>query len=194
MKKSMVKSGKKNVIKKACLIALILSFSMCKNENEKQYYSTGEVEQECEKTSENKYTCTQFYKTGEISAKNEIVNGIPEGYYTGYTKTGNVEFRTSNREGKVNGKYISYFPNSGKIKMIINSIAGEKEGFYCTFYETGAVMYHGNYVHSMKEGKEYTFYSNQILKEIKTFEKDTLKYSQCFDSTGVFYEIRKHKF
>ena len=61
----------------------------------------------------------KYFKSGEVSKKENYIDGKLQGEYFWYYKSGEVQKKSKWVDGKVQGEYIEYY-ESGEIKEIKN--------------------------------------------------------------------------
>ena len=78
------------------------------------------------------------------------------------------------RDGKKEGKWVSYFHSTGKKKSEYNFKDGEMDGLHTQWYENGQKKWEGNYKDGKKDGLENHWFENG-QKEFEVTMKDGKK-------------------
>lgn len=112
------------------------------------------------------------YRTADISNIREKDGMI---YYSGDTTpfTGKVrdeKDRTYYKDGRPNGKWITFFPN-GNIKSIENWEDGKLNGKYVIYQENGIKVMETNYLMGQDNGKYFLYHENGVLQIEGQFKK-----------------------
>jgi len=109
-----------------------------------------------------------YYESGELKTKTEVVDNLKNGKQLGYYKSGEVEFIKHWRNNEIDST-CKYFYRSGVIKSIYKYSQGSINGYYTSYYESGNV--HEERLYNSGQIIEcFTYFdSSNLLKEIKKY-------------------------
>jgi len=127
------------------------------------------------------------YDDGSIQSEGIVENGLKEGVWKTYSKTGLLESTEEIKKGKLDGKYREFYEN-GNLKLEIDFVKGKQDGKFKLFYETGELqiegimkdnIHHGDYKLFYKSGKlhQEVNYINNLMegKRLEYYESGNLK-------------------
>lgn len=106
-----------------------------------------------------------IYRTADISNIREE-DGITYSANDNIPFTGKVKDekdRTYYKDGKPNGKWITFFPN-GNIKSIENWKNGKLNGKYVIYQENGKKVMETNYLDGRDNGSYFLYHENGVLQ------------------------------
>jgi len=144
-----------------------------------QLRSTGVFNENEEKTGEWNY----YYEDGilkeRINFRNNIKDGVAEGWYTNGVKM----YTERLKEGKLNGmQYIYYF--NGLMKESVNYADDKKEGIQKNYSKEGALVSESAYKNDLKEGMTTFYYPDGKKQDELMYREDKAQgtYKSYFES------------
>ncbi len=149
-----------------------------------------------------------FVPSLKISEYNNLIEKrelVPHGEHTHYSENLTVQYKENYQEGKLHGKYESYYPSGekyiscsflgnalhgdymeysdeGKLIFVTSFINSRKKGEEKAFYSNGQVKYSANYYGGLLDGQVKAYHKNGELKRKATYEKGKIIKQKCFDS------------
>jgi antitoxin component YwqK of YwqJK toxin-antitoxin module len=99
-----------------------------------------------------------FYKNGKVMAEGVYFKQQKEGKWLYYSDVDEALISEENyKNGKLHGKVITFYPESGKPAEILEYRQGKREGPLRKFFPEGSTMTEGTFVNDSLDGK-FTLY------------------------------------
>jgi uncharacterized protein len=132
----------------------------------------------------NNYTLYYFDKKIRIDASFKCY--CFDSIFSFFDKNGNIESRTTYKNNKRNGLYVSYYPNK-TIKSEGNYVNGKQEGLWKYYFEDGTLKQKGIYLNDEKDSIWINYHENGKVFKIKNLMNDTpVDTSKYYDPKGDF--------
>jgi antitoxin component YwqK of YwqJK toxin-antitoxin module len=103
----------------------------------------------------------------------QVVNGLKQGEYKGYYKSGALKKLGYYIDDKLDGKYEEYFHN-GKTYFIENFKNGIQVGEYLKYYNTGQLKISSNYENNELNGKYESYHMNGDMNMICHYKDNNI--------------------
>lgn len=108
-----------------------------------------------------------FYPDGSLFSEGQYVDGMPEGQWIYYYKSGTIQLMKNYSEGNLHGQYTAYYKSGRKsISCIYKN--NDYDGYYVKYNSYGNKESEGWYVDGQKEGNWFFYFSNGKLSN-KTY-------------------------
>jgi antitoxin component YwqK of YwqJK toxin-antitoxin module len=152
------------------------------------YYNTGEVRAVVEFSSDGiTGRNTAYYKSGNKMAEGNYVNQLKDDvwkYFIDETSNSVISVEEY-KDGKLNGKSITYYPESGNPAEVVMFSVDKKNGTLMKYFPDGTVMTESNYKNGLPDG-EFKHYHPDGKIQIVGMYKDGLQSGnwQYFDENG----------
>ena len=104
-----------------------------------------------------------YYKSGEIKAEGNYLDGLREGEWIFYYESGEVEQRGFYEKGEYDGEWVWSFKNGDK-KRFEQYIKGVEYGDFIEYDSIGNILLKGNYRNGLREG-EWIYHVNDHKEE-----------------------------
>ncbi len=153
------------------------------------YYNTGEVRAEVEFSDDGKTgNNTTYYKSGNKMAQGVYIDKLKDGtwnYFLDEPPTPVISVEEYSN-GKLNGKSITYYPESGEPAEVVMFVDGRKNGKLMKYFPDGTVMTESSYKNDMPDGDFKHYHPDGKIQIIGKY-KDGLQYGnwQYFDEDGT---------
>ncbi|HEX8548855.1 MAG TPA: TonB family protein [Cytophagaceae bacterium] len=130
---------------------------------------------------------TQYYLTGEIYGKAQLVNQIKEGTYLVYYKNGTVMKKYQCKEGKYENSYFHYFEDGSlkeegvflggrytpkKLYDKLGKVIFENSGWYSNDFVSGEKKEEGKYVDGERTGIWKEYYKSGKIRQTGKYTND----------------------
>ncbi len=133
----------------------------------KMYYESERDHIEIKGKFKEKEGKKDFYSHLTLSVEVNVVDGIENGEYFAYYRSGKVKEKGFYKDGKIEGTVTQYYEN-GTVFATVNLKNGKKEGIYKYYNENSIVTEKGNYKDNELDGKIYLY--DEKGKLVKTIE------------------------
>lgn len=104
-----------------------------------------------------------YYPTGQLYSEYTYKNGLAEGLWTYYYRSGVVMSRNPYREDKLNGEGLTYH-ETGALKSKLMYVDGNGHGLFQEYFIHGGKKTHGWYQDGKKQQQWLTYYSSGALE------------------------------
>ena len=131
----------------------------------------------------------EFYKTGEVQAEGNYQDGKREGNWLFFLPNKTIEVSGSyNKKGNKIGEWKWFYPN-GQLMMVAHYTKGILDGEFVEYDETGEIVSKGDYVDGAEEGHWY--YRNGTAYEEGDYYDGmrTGLWKSWYDAEHIFSEI-----
>lgn len=112
---------------------------------------------------------TTFYKNGNILARGNYTNGVPNGHFEERDEKGRLVEEKSFSDGKLDGTHLIYFSN-GEVNEKINYREGQLHGLLKTYYKNGHLLSQQQYENGNPVGHFIIFKRNGQVKSRELIE------------------------
>jgi antitoxin component YwqK of YwqJK toxin-antitoxin module len=129
-----------------------------------------------------------YYKNGNKSLVNILVEDVKFGFETSYFKNGKIKSNSFYENGLKQGEEIGYY-ESGAVDYTINWVDGDSDDAFF-YYESGAVQHKMNFANGLKHGEQISYYESGTL-ELKRNWVDGLRHGEeivYYESGAVVYK------
>jgi len=132
----------------------------------------------------------EYYANGNLYTTGRYVNGKKEGEWTVYSENGKVWKKYQYKNDNLNGRYISYYGNTGMQEIVGDYLDGKATGTWTYYFQNGSIEKRENYIDGKKNGLFTEWYSNGNKKsEINYVDGEVNGKVTVYYSNGrVFYE------
>ena len=127
----------------------------------------------------------EYFDNGNVSMKGQKNSkGQWEGIWEGFYSNGNIQIRTTFKDGKENG-IEEWFYENGNIERRIQYVEGKRDGIMEWFYENGNIKWRTPYVEGEEDGIEEGFYENGNMKRRAPYKDGEIDgIEEWFDEEG----------
>lgn len=149
------------------------------------------------KNAEDGKTCRIYWEddSTDIKAEGRIRNGVQDGMWRYYYKSGNIRGTIVFDEGKANGKAILYYDEEeGGSMAQMEYDKGKRDGYYREYYKNGERKCQIEFKKDKMDGKAEFYYDSGLLK-IEGQYKEGLKKGKWkhYTETGDLLDKEKWK-
>lgn len=117
-----------------------------------------------------------YHENGQPMADGKYINQLRDSIWNFYSDLdGKLLAKDSYRKGKLDGKSILYYAESGKPVEIIEYKNGVKEGLYLKYFPEGEIMIEGSYKNDQLHGDYVVYYIDGSV-EIKGRYENGIKW------------------
>jgi antitoxin component YwqK of YwqJK toxin-antitoxin module len=118
----------------------------------------------------------EYFRTGEIEETSNYVKGLREGERIVYTKSGKTRRRENYRSDNLEGSFVEYYASysSSKPEQIFEKgqyTNDEKTGEWLQFYSSGKLQSKMFYKNGKLDGEAIGYYENGKIKNIGRFSE-----------------------
>lgn len=151
------------------------------------YHESGEIKAFTQFSDDGIIAFTKlFNQNGKLLSEGKYINQLRDSTWNFYSDIDGVLIATENyKMGKLNGKSILYYAESGKEAEITEYKNDIKNGIYLKYFPNGKIMTEGFYKNGQFEGEYIVYFENGLI-EIKGWYKNGLKAGnwEYFNETG----------
>jgi antitoxin component YwqK of YwqJK toxin-antitoxin module len=129
--------------------------------------------------------------SGKLQAEGKYVNQLKDSLWTFYTEDGLLLSQEWYKNGKKNGKSVTYHPSTKKIAEIKYFKNDLQDSTWTTFYSDGKKEGEGTYKNGKQEGKAVWYFSDGQVNIIGKYlhdVKDGIWIYYTLDATGKYVE------
>lgn len=136
-----------------------------------EFYSSGDTLSVRHYNAEGYFdgTNTIYYRNGNIMARGNYTNGVPDGHFEEYDEKGQLLEEKTFSDGKLDGTHIIYF-SSGEVNEKINYRDGKLDGLLKTYYKGGQLLSQQQYENGNPVGQFVIFKRNGKVKSREQIE------------------------
>ena len=134
---------------------------------------------------DNRELITVKSESGDVVLQYQVKKNtdIKDGFEDKFDQDGNIEIRSSYKEGKLDGARVFFFPKGDT--MILENYANDRfHGEYLTYFEKRGLRQKGNYLDGEMVGEWLRYYENGQLSETVMFSNNA--------ENGEFQEYYKN--
>ena len=146
-----------------------------------------------------KFTDIPF--TGEVSGMSErkgvifegkIIEGLREGKWTIYYKSGVLMATGNFKDGKGDGAWV-YYHGNGQLKAKSNLKDGEADGLSEEYNLNGQLIVKDNWKNGKKDGLQEYYYKNGKIRFKANYVEGNMESFECFDKAGIKTTVSSYK-
>lgn len=124
-----------------------------------------------------------YYPNGEIQTSCNYEKGLKNGEFKSYAKLGYLSYEYFIKNDTLSGEYRSYYPN-GAIELSGYYTSDVQEGTWLGYNEDGNLLTDSFFKKGVKENESYTYWPDGTLNEISKYKKGVLVSFEQFDKAG----------
>ncbi|MBB3697601.1 hypothetical protein KMW28_05405 [Flammeovirga yaeyamensis] len=108
----------------------------------------------------------EYYPSGKLMNESEMLGEVRNGVTKVYDQEGNLKQKGTYKEGKIDGKYYTYFPKSTTVQKESDFVDGKLEGESKEFYTSGVLKQVIPFENNIEHGLRLEYYeSGQLMSE-----------------------------
>jgi hypothetical protein len=126
----------------------------------------------------------EYYPSGKIKSKVELVNGVREGFSFTYFENGEIKSVQQWENGLKHGIGKHFYEN-GNQELVVEWKNGKVHGSYKEFYKSGKLLSEGFFINNHEVGTSKFYYKNGSIMEIDYYDSlgNELDYEK-YDTLG----------
>ena len=144
---------------------------------------------------------TDFPFTGEVSGMSErkgvifegkIIEGLKEGKWTIYYKSGDLMGTGNFKDGKADGTWV-YYHGNGQLKAKSNLKDGKTDGLNEEYNLNGQLIIKDNWKNGKRDGLTEHYYKNGKIRSKANYVEGNMESFECFDKAGIKTIVTNYK-
>lgn len=135
-------------------------------------------------------TYSEYYANGNLFISGKYVDGQKEGEWKTYSEAGKVWKKYQYKNDLLNGKFISYYTNTGREESVANYRDDILDGNWSEYYSNGGLKISGMYSDGKRNGIFTEWYESGVKKSEINYVDDEIngKMKVYYENGRVFYE------